>query len=295
MADNTRLNVGVGGDIIASDEIAGTKHQRVKVQYGEDGSAVDVSVLAPLPVEDIPTIAALGESPELIGVTRVGDNADIDTGVAEDVWTAGGLWEDTPNTSAEIVDITSDSTSDDTGGVGLQSVEVFGLDTNFDLQSEVVLMLGTLTATTSNTYIVVYQLIAKATGSSNANVGVVTATGNVSTNLYAHMAIGDSGSFQLTHVIPAGFTALIYRGLVEVDGPATARIEFKLMVFDTVLRPFWRPIQKAIVTGARTRDAELPVPFKITEKTYIKIEATSDTNNVRVLGSLTMVMRNPTP
>lgn len=51
MADNTRIDNGTTGDTIATDEIAGVKHQRVKVQYGADGSATDVSEDNPLPVE----------------------------------------------------------------------------------------------------------------------------------------------------------------------------------------------------------------------------------------------------
>ena len=41
VADNTTLNAGTGGDTIASDDIAGVKHQRVKVSLGADGAAVD--------------------------------------------------------------------------------------------------------------------------------------------------------------------------------------------------------------------------------------------------------------
>jgi len=52
MADNTILNTGSGGDTIATDDIAGIKHQRVKVQYGVDGSATDVSDTNPLPIDD---------------------------------------------------------------------------------------------------------------------------------------------------------------------------------------------------------------------------------------------------
>ena len=51
MPDNTELNSGTGGDIIATDLIAGVKHQRVKVQHGADGSATDVSAASPLPVD----------------------------------------------------------------------------------------------------------------------------------------------------------------------------------------------------------------------------------------------------
>lgn len=43
MADNTTLNTGSGGDVIASDDIGpGVKYQRVKVDWGADGVATDV-------------------------------------------------------------------------------------------------------------------------------------------------------------------------------------------------------------------------------------------------------------
>ena len=44
MGDNTQINKNTTpGDNIATDDIGGIKHQRVKVQYGDDGSATDVS------------------------------------------------------------------------------------------------------------------------------------------------------------------------------------------------------------------------------------------------------------
>lgn len=57
MADNTTLNVGSGGDVIATDElttlnggaVTGVKVQRVKVGFGADGSQNDVSANSPLP------------------------------------------------------------------------------------------------------------------------------------------------------------------------------------------------------------------------------------------------------
>ena len=52
MADNTTLNAGTGGDVIASDDIGGVKYQRVKPAWGVDGAAVDVSEANPLPVAD---------------------------------------------------------------------------------------------------------------------------------------------------------------------------------------------------------------------------------------------------
>lgn len=52
MADEVQLNQATAplGDKIAADEIAGKKHQRVKVQVGVDGSAADVHDGRPMPV-----------------------------------------------------------------------------------------------------------------------------------------------------------------------------------------------------------------------------------------------------
>ena len=53
MADNTTLNAGSGGDVIATDDVGGVKYQRVKVTHGADGTATDASAAAPLPVQDV--------------------------------------------------------------------------------------------------------------------------------------------------------------------------------------------------------------------------------------------------
>jgi len=73
MADNTTLNAGSGGDVIATDDIGGVKYQRVKLAFGADGSAADVSDANPLPV------ATRGETfiwrwvvpPQAVGANKV--------------------------------------------------------------------------------------------------------------------------------------------------------------------------------------------------------------------------------
>ena len=53
MADNVTLDPGTGGAVIAADDISSVWHQRVKVQFGGDGSATDVSTSDGLPVAGI--------------------------------------------------------------------------------------------------------------------------------------------------------------------------------------------------------------------------------------------------
>lgn len=50
MADNTVLNAGTGGDTIATDDIGGVKHQRVKAGFGADGAYADAHNSNPFPV-----------------------------------------------------------------------------------------------------------------------------------------------------------------------------------------------------------------------------------------------------
>jgi hypothetical protein len=57
MADNTLLNPGIGGDLIATDDIAGVKWQWVKNAFGADGAVVPVAADAGLPTT--PQVGAL--------------------------------------------------------------------------------------------------------------------------------------------------------------------------------------------------------------------------------------------
>lgn len=51
MADNTTLNTGSGGDVIATDDISSVKYQRIKLISGADGTNDgDVAKANPLPV-----------------------------------------------------------------------------------------------------------------------------------------------------------------------------------------------------------------------------------------------------
>ena len=68
MADNLAYTPGSGATV-ATDDIGGAQYQRIKLASGADGTAVDVSAAAPLP------IAAYGELVEAIEALRFGVGA----------------------------------------------------------------------------------------------------------------------------------------------------------------------------------------------------------------------------
>lgn len=68
MADNTTLNTMTGGDVIASDDIGGVKHQRVKVEFGVDGAATDASATNPFPITLISSTKTIDTTTTLLGI-----------------------------------------------------------------------------------------------------------------------------------------------------------------------------------------------------------------------------------
>jgi len=78
VADNTVLNTGSGGDTIASDDIGGTKYQRVKLVQGADGTNDgDISSAAPLRTRET---AISAQTERLTSANlNAGSNVDLTT------------------------------------------------------------------------------------------------------------------------------------------------------------------------------------------------------------------------
>lgn len=66
MADNTTLNPGAGGDVIAADDVGGVKYQVVKLDMGGDGASLPLSESNPMPVEDSQVASVLSAIQALI-------------------------------------------------------------------------------------------------------------------------------------------------------------------------------------------------------------------------------------
>ena len=82
MADNVQINKSkTAGKKIATDGVGGIQHQRVKIEYGGDGTATDVSQVNPLPVVQGLGLVSVDNST----ITPLGI-AGVFTGLAEDVF-----------------------------------------------------------------------------------------------------------------------------------------------------------------------------------------------------------------
>jgi len=114
MADNTTLNEGSDGDVIATDDINGVKHQRVKMTLGVDGvNDGDVSKSNPIPTYNPPIVP--------IDISGVLAQADIAQIVSQANPARQGWWlkNNDPKRSLWVSDVT-------TAGMNYSSLEIKG-------------------------------------------------------------------------------------------------------------------------------------------------------------------------
>lgn len=96
MTDNVTLNTGSGGSVVATDDISGVHYQKVKLAFGANDSATDVTSSAGLPVslqsaQTLATVTTVGTVTTLTGTTSLTPGtAAANLGKAEDAAHASG-------------------------------------------------------------------------------------------------------------------------------------------------------------------------------------------------------------
>ena len=144
-----------------------------------------------------------------------GYNPDLDT-AEESVWPDGGT---IPHpTVASVLDIVSTSTADDAAGTGARTVFIEGLDGNYNVVSETVVLDGTTAVETANEYLYINQFYVATVGSGGANAGEITA--KLSTTLYDLIATGYNQRTTAHYCVPAGYTGYLVTGVITT-GQAT--------------------------------------------------------------------------
>ena len=131
---------------------------------------------------DFTSEVALGLRQGLATWNKFGYNTDVDTTTdPEIIANFGGAY--TATSVSSVLNIRSSSANDTSGGTGVNSLVLFGVDDDWDLVTEVVTLNGTTNVTTTNSYIGVNRMTIYTSGSSNSNVGTITATSSAGTTM----------------------------------------------------------------------------------------------------------------
>lgn len=218
----------------------------------------------------------------------VGDSGNISAGVREEIWPLGT--EMARTTTAETLSIVSSSIEDDAGGSGVDAVFVEGLDGDFKLQSELVVLDGTTPVTSTNSYVHVHEMnVLNITTSGTTNAGNITATQSSSGGTLGYILAGDSISKHGQFLIPDGYNALMLGGEYSVyrtSGSGSRRAEIDLQVTPLYTGASqnieYRTLRLGAASEAAANQIKFDIPLVLRGRLFIHPHATAEANNTKV-------------
>lgn len=235
--------------------------------------------------------ASFERSPnDLLYIKKFGRSAALTANTAEDVWEQGGIR--TIFTAAETLDIVSSSIADDFASTGAQLVQISGLDANYDLQSEVIVMDGTNAVTSVNSYIDVSRMRVVTAGSGQVNAGNITATGSTTAAVHAKIPIGESITQQSHFTVPNGYTLFtidFFATTYRSSGSGTRNVTIDQMVYIPSINTKYRTLRY----GVSSEGPFINSPSLISQtpaKTTLWYETTAEQNATYVTTSASYVL-----
>ena len=217
-------------------------------------------------------------------IFKFGNNTTVGDSL-ETVWAEGGLY--SYLTTATVLKVSSSSTADTSAGTGARTVELFGLDTDYNEINETITLNGQTAVNTTKEYLRINRMIVRSAGSGGANAGVIYAgTGTVTTgvpaNVYASIngVTGANQSLMALWTVPAGYTAYILQYDISNGTTSNTPAVCKLVL---AVRPYGEVFQskdvKSLTTGMHIEET-FPIPIKIEEKSDIEVRALSSSASV---------------
>lgn len=171
-------------------------------------------------------------------------------------------------TTAAAVSLVSSSGNDTAGGTGAQTVEVQGLDANYNLQTSVVTMAGVSAATTgSDEYLRVFRMRVLTAGTNETNVGNITAS--IGGTDIARISADAGQTLMGIYTVPAGYTAFLKKFQASISKNQEATVQFRTKTFNSGA---WQ-VKGQFGTFASIIEYDYTIPLRIEEKTDIQFRA----------------------
>jgi len=211
---------------------------------------------------------------------KFGSNPNLTSGL-QTIWSQGGLypWGEF-DAGAVTLYITSTSTSD------TSTIKIFGLDSNWDLQSEVLTMLGTTTVPTVKTYKRIYRMIYDHTGT---NAGLITArTVSGAGTVVARIDTGVGQTLMAVYTIPKGYNGYLCQSTVGIGKGGDA--SFRLYIRDNHYGETAFNIKSDVNLYQSTVSQDYTVPLRFIQQTDIDFRALTSGNNFHATASFDLIL-----
>jgi hypothetical protein len=217
-------------------------------------------------------------SEEGVGYIEKFGRNDTMSGNIETIWDGSNIY--TYLTSASSVYITSSDGDDATAGTGARTIEVQGLDQDYNLATE---NINVDDSASTTTFIRVFRARVKTTGSDGQAAGIISirsAASGGGTLLAQIQKVGTGGgaslgqTFMAIYTVPAGKTAYLTQWTVGAGGQnADTTALF-------VARPFGDSAfnsKDIIISAGQQAVKDYKIPLQFTEKTDIEVRGFTST------------------
>lgn len=192
-------------------------------------------------------------------VHKFGSNPGLNNSTLETVWSAGGLYPWDEFATAQTLYVSS-TVAGDNG-----SVEIQGLDANYNLLTETVSINGDPSQnTTTNTFIRVFRL-----QYTDTNAGLITArTVSHAGTVVGQIDIGKAQSLMAIYTIPAGYVGYLMNYTLGTgkNDDATLEVYFREFGKNFRIKNEGQVFQNSFIQ-------QFPAPLEITEKGDIDMRA----------------------
>lgn len=226
---------------------------------------------------------------------KFGTNSDVDiASLPEDVWEGGGAYTGFPDSTLETISVLSSSASDAAAGTGARTVRIFGLDGNYDEQSETITLNGITPVASIGTYRRCYSATVMSAGSGGVNVGVITARHTTTVaNIFVSMLAGRNQTNTSAFTVPAGYTAYM-RFLHVALNQTTASASGEGYIWTRPFNGVFRTRRPFIVSNGFRLSDQIYGGLVFTEKSdiVIRISNVSNNNTLITAGYDLLVVKN---
>ena len=195
----------------------------------------------------------------------------------ETIWDGNNTY--TYPSSAGTATVTSSNTSADNGG----TVEVEGLDANYDVAKETITIGGSAGSTS---FIRVYRVVMKTANTGNANVGVITVT--VSSTTVAKIQAGYGQTLMCVYTVPRNHIAYLMQ--IDIGSSKDLENEIRFITKEISNGNVWNT-RAFITTRGGFMEKNYVIPVKITEKTDIELIAKASATS-SISGGFELVLQD---
>ena len=207
---------------------------------------------------------------------KFGFNPDVDDSL-ETIWAEGGLY--SYLSAATVLKVSSSSANDTSAGTGARTVELFGLDADYDEINETVILSGQTAVNTTQSFLRVNRMIVRSAGTGGTNAGVIyagtgTVTAGVPANKYATVSVGDGQSLMALWTVPRGYTAYVTQ--TDITVATTQNNKYATVSF--LARPFGEVFQvkDKFAKSESGHNQVYTFPLKFEEKTDLEMRCIGD-------------------